>query len=511
MNRIENIILTLAVAAALLVANTANANPDPCPKTGAKNDRPVVKQEDPRDGLHGTPVVKTPNGTRPARDLELEVANADSGTKPEDGLPGRPVVKTPNGTRPARDLELEEANADSGNKPEDGLPGRPVLRTPNGTRTARDLEAEQVNDPCPKDNGANANRNRTQTVDRASKFLRKASGRVHTWDNHRDRTNELADRLARMDSLAKNGKPQQKDKNEKNTTLGKALSVTSINPNRLKSSTTKTETVETGSTKITLGDGTVIWTGPDSDGFGTSVTEPNGDETQIYPDGTVSRRNVKNPKSGTLTRKPDGTTIVHDGDKNTLTITDKDGNTITRPMKFFDELFKAGMTYDDLMDLMFPKRKGGAANGGKKSKHPNRNTTLDDTLRQAGLSRDDLKNATSVTPSKHDKSVKIVLKDGTEIWTGPDSDTWGSSVTKPNGDQIEFAPNGTTRIRKGKDGKTITRRLDGITFIDNPKDGTTTIIHKDGKRVKLTNKELTDLLKNDKDPADLVRPNKKTR
>jgi len=69
-------------------------------------------------------------------------------------------------------------------------------------------------------------------------------------------------------------------------------------------------------------------------------------------------------------------------------------------------------------------------------------------------------------------------------------------------------PNGTTRIRKGKDGKTVTRRPDGIHLIHDNKKFAVTVTHPSGKRVKLTNKELIDLYKNDKGPADLVRPSK---
>jgi len=481
MNRIENILLTLATAAAFLIASTANANPDPCPKTGVKNNRPAVNREDPRDGLNGTPRIKTPTGTRLARDLELEEANADSGTKPEDGLPGRPVLRTPTGARSARDLEAEQTN-----------------------RNAK---------LCPKNKSghktSNASGKRIDTVNRASKLLRKASGRIPIAEYNRDRNAELAERLSQMDKLAKSRKTQKNNKNgkDKNTTLDKALNATAINPNRLKVSTTKTERSNDGSAKITLSDGTVIWTGPDGDGLGTSITGPNGDETQVYPDGTVSRRNTKNPKSGTLTRKPNGTTIIYDGKEDELTITDKDGNTITRPMKFFEQINKTGMTYEELMDLMFPKRKGGAANGGKKSKHPKRNTTLDDALLYGGLSRDDLKDAVSVTPFKDTKSVKIVLKDGTVVWTGPDSDEHGSSVTKPSGDQVEVALDGTISTRKGEDGKLIQRRPDGIHLIHN-KDGSVTITHPNGKRAKITTKQLIDLYKNEKDPGDLVRPKK---
>ena len=51
MNRIENIILTLATAAALIAASIAKANPNPCPETGAKSNRPMHRSgEAPEDG-----------------------------------------------------------------------------------------------------------------------------------------------------------------------------------------------------------------------------------------------------------------------------------------------------------------------------------------------------------------------------------------------------------------------------------------------------------------------------
>lgn len=62
MNRIENILLALATAAAFLVAGTAKADPGPCPET--VNKRPAIESsEGLNDGLNGTPVFNTPTGT----------------------------------------------------------------------------------------------------------------------------------------------------------------------------------------------------------------------------------------------------------------------------------------------------------------------------------------------------------------------------------------------------------------------------------------------------------------
>ncbi len=505
MNRIENILLTLAVAVALLVVNTANADDKPCPKTGAKNNRPVVKQDDPRDGLHGIPVVKTPNGTRMARDLELEEANADSGTKPEDGLPGIPRVKTPNGTRLARDLELEAANADSGTKPEDGLPGRPVLRTPNGTRTARDLEAERANrgkGPCPKTGRDNRNTNgtRTRAANEASSLLNRNDGLpldLPGTPGSRTKDSELADRDAQMNSLKdaatrnENKNADNKTKSTKNTTLEKALKRAGIDPKRLKGA--KVETDNYGSTTITLADGTVIMTGSDSDGLGTSVTKPNGDQIEVYPDGHISRREGKD--GNTVTTWPNGTTVVHDPKTDNLTVIDKHGRTMTRPLDFFKSWYAKGYPADAALDLIDPLP----------GHSDPKNKTLSDAMRRAGVSREDLKNATSIETNEFTDGIKITLKDGTEIWTGPDSDGSGSSVTRPNGDQTEVFPSGAVSTRKGENGHTITTRPDGISTDYNPDDRTMTVRDKNGNSETRTMEYWNEWFKAGHDAADLLR------
>jgi hypothetical protein len=486
MNRLENILLTLATAAALFVASTANAD--------THTD----------DGLNGIPVVKTPDGTRMARDLELEKANADSGTRPEDGLPGVPMVKTPNGTRLARDLELEKANADSGTKPGDGLPGRPVVRTPNGTRVARDLEAEQNNRskvPCPEEGRGGRTRDidgsRTRAANQAGSLLPHSGGLPLDLNRTRSKDNELADRGAQMGSLADAAK-RNKDRNAgdkikstKNTTLDKALKRAGIDPARLEGA--KSETGQYGHTKVTLGDGTVIWTGSDSDELGTSVTSPNGDEVNVFPDGRVSTR--KGLKGDTNTHHPNGTTTLYDPKQDTLTVVDKHGRTMTRPLDFFKDWYAKGWNADTVLDLLDPLPGG---------KDPG-NTTFRDTLRRAGVGAEDLKNATKIETSKYDNSVKITLKDGTEIWTGPDSDGSGSSVTKPNGDQTEVFPNGAVSTRKGKDGKTITTRPDGITTTYDPKDQTLTVEDKNGNSETRNMKFWNDWFKAGNDAADLLR------
>lgn len=471
MERLYNILLTLAAAAAILTASTAKANPDPCPETGNTNERPAVTHnQETEEGLPGIPVIKTPDGTRLARDLELEEANRDSGTRPEDGLPGKPVVQTRNGTRPARDLTTET----------------------NGSTHC----------PCPetdhRDRSKTAERDRKHTANRASSLLGQPRKVYPLPDNTRTEDNELADRGQLMDSLkdaAKRNKKQDKDngKAATNTTLGKTLNLAGIDPKRLDGA--KTEHTDTGSTKITLSDGTVIWTGPDKDGYGSSVTKPDGDQVEVYPDGTVSRTNAKDPKSDTVTTRPDGTVIVHDGKKDTLTITDKYSHTFTRPMTFFKKINRSDMTYDDLMDMLFPDRTKGKKTG---------NTTLDGALHRAGLSRKDLNNVSKVEPSTFDKAVKITLKDGTVIWTGPDSDGDGSSVTKPNGDQIETYPDGTVSTRKGLNGHTVTKRPNGITTDYDPDDDTMTATDKQGHKITQNMKYWNNWFKTGHDVKDLL-------
>ncbi len=445
MNRIENILLTLAVAAALLLASTANA--------------------DPNDGLHGIPVVKTPNGTRMARDLELEEANADSGTKPEDGLPGRPVLRTPNGTRTARDLEAEQANHSNGPCPEDN-----------------------------KNNNRNTNGTRTRAADEASSLLNRNEGLPLDLPNTRTKDSELADRDAAINSL-KDAATRNKNKNAdnitKNTTLEKALKRAGIDPKRLKGAKTKTD--KYGSTTITLADGTVIMTGSDSDGLGTSVTSPNGDQIEVYPDGRVTTR--KGLKGDTITHHPNGTTTLYDPKQDSLTIVDKHGRVMTQPLDFFKGWYAKGWNADTILDLLDPI---------PGHKNPD-NTTFSDTLRRTGISADDLKNATSVETSEHSDSVKITLKDGTEIWTGPDNDGSGSSVTSPNGDQTEVYPDGRVSTRKGKDGHTITTLPDGITLDYDPQDETLTVTDKHGNSETRNMDYWNEWFKAGHDAADLLR------
>ncbi len=451
MNRIENIILTIATAAALLTANTAYGNPTPgkpCPKTKEKNDRPSTQlSEDPRDGLLGEPRGKTKTGTRPVRDIDLERANAESGMRPEDGLPGMPRVKTKTGFRLPRDVNMERVNRGKQPYPTDSNPC-PKDKNNSRTRTA--------------DNGRN------QAANEAGSLLKHNGPVLPDLNGTRTRDNELNDRNRMMNKLKDAANKNKKNNANKNTTLGKTLERAGIDPSELEGA--DTQPYGPG-TKITLDDGTVILTGPDKDGLGTSVTKPNGDQVEVYPDGSVTRTNSKIPGADIVTKKPNGTTIVFDGKKKTITITDKDGNTITRPEDFFKKINRTDMTYDDLMDLLFPDR--------TKGKKPT-NTTLDDTLRRAGLTRKDLKRATKVEPSEFDKSVKITLDDGTEIWTGPDSDGSGSSVTKPNGDQTEVYPDGRVSTRKGQNGHIITTHPDGTTTDYDPKDDTMTVRDKNG-------------------------------
>ena len=461
MNRIENIILTLATAAALMVASTANANPDPCPKTGKNNNRPNTRlSEDPRDGLLGEPRVKTETGTRVARDIENEQANADSGTRPEDGLPGGPRVKTGNGTyRPTRNLET------------DGNSG-----------------------PCPKDknNNRTANHGRTSTANTAGSLLKHNGPVLPNPNGTRTKDGELNDRNRLMDAL-KNNANKDKNANKKdttNTTLDKTLERAGIDPDRLKGA--KTETDQYGTT-ITLSDGTVIYTGPDADGGGTSVTKPNGDQTEVLPDGTVITRKGKD--GDTITHRPNGTTILYDPKQDSLTIVDKHGRTLTRPLDFFDGWYDKGYPADSVLDLIDPLP-------GSKDKD---NTTLQDTLRRAGISAEDLKNAKKIETSKFDKSVKITLEDGTEIWTGPDSDGSGSSVTKPNGDQIEVFPDGRVSTREGKDGHTVTTHPDGLTTDYDPADETLTVRDDNGNSETRTMEFWNDWFKDGHTAADLFR------
>lgn len=441
MNRIENIILTLATAAAFLAASTAHANPEPCPET-ANNNRPAVQSgEEFNDGLVDTPVVKTKNGTRLARDLELEEANRDSGTKPEDGLPGLPRVKTKTGYRLPRDVNMERVNR--GKQPY----------------------------PCPKDETDNRDRHaendRNHTADQAGSLLKHHTPVLPDINGTRTKDGELADRDQLMDSLkdaAKrngnkdtggDGKPSTT-----NTTLDKALKRAGIDRGQLDGA--KTETDKYGTT-ITLPDGTVIHTGPDSDPYGTSVTRPDGSEISIFPDGRVSTRQGRD--GNTVTHHPNGVTTLYDPKQDTLTTVDDHGRTLTRPLKFYMPWFDKGWTARDLLDLLNPLP-------GQKDKG---NTTLRDSLRRAGVSKDDLKNATGIETSEHTNSVKITLKDGTVIWTGPDSDELGTSVTRTNGDETTVHPDGRVSTRKGKDGHVITTHPDGTTTDYDPKDNTMTV------------------------------------
>jgi phage baseplate assembly protein gpV len=439
MNRIENIILALATAAAFLIASTAHANPDPCPETG-NNSRPAV----------------------------------ESGEGLNDGLIGTPRVKTPNGTRLARDLELEEANRDSGMNPEDGLPGRPVVKTPTGTRTARDLENERPNsgDPCPEDknnNDRDADRSRTNSANQAGSLLKHHTPVLPDFNGTRTKDGELADRDQMIDSLkdaAKRNNNQDGDKenDSKNTTLDKALRRAGIDPSRLNGSKTKTDKY---GTTITLPDGTEVHTGPDSDPYGTSVTTPDGSMITVTPDGRVSTR--QGSDGDTVTQHPNGTTTVYDPKQRSMTTVDNHGRTLTRPLDFYMPWFDKGWAAKDLLDLLNPLP-------GQKDKG---NTTLRDALRRAGVSADDLRNATGIETSKHSNSVKITLKDGTVIWTGPDSDELGTSVTKPNGDETTVHPDGRVSTRQGRDGHVVTTHPDGTTTDYDPEDDTMTV--RDGK------------------------------
>ncbi len=465
MNRLENILLTLAVATALLVASTANADDKPCPKTGTKNDGPAHRlSEDPRDGLLGEPRVKTKTGTRVVRDIENERANSKSGTRPEDGLPGLPRVKTPTGYRPPRDLEAERMN-----------------RSKN---------------PCPKTGRDNRNTNgtRTRAANEAGSLLKHNGPVLPNPNGTRTKDGELADRDQLMNGLKnaanKNNNAGGK-KNTTNTTLDKALERAGIDPKRLKGA--KTGTDRYGSTTITLADGTVIMTGADSDGLGTSVTRPNGDEINVSPDGRVSTREGLN--GDTITHHPNGATTLYNPKQDSLTIVDKHGRVMTKPLDFFKGWYAKGYPADTILDLLDPIP-------GHKSPD---NTTLSDTLRRAGVSADDLKDATSVETSRFDNSVKITLKDGTEIWTGPDNDGSGSSVTRPNGDQTEVFPDGRVSTRKGKDGHTITTRPDGITLDYNPQRDTLTVTDKNGNSETRTMEYWNDWFKAGHDASDLLR------
>lgn len=465
MNRIENILLTLATAAALLAASTANANPDPCPKTGLKNDRPATRiGEDPRDGLLGEPVIKTPNGTRPVRDIELERANSESGTRPEDGLPGLPRVKTPTGTRLPRDIGSERLNRGKGPCPKDKDNAR--------TRTA--------------ENGRNS------AANTAGSLLGHNGPVLPDPNGTRTKDGELSDRDKMMSRL-KDAANKNKNGNAKNTntTLDKALDRAGIDPNRLKGAETKTDAY--GSTTITLPDGTVIMTGSDSDGLGTSVTSPNGDEINVNPDGSVSTR--KGLNGDTITHHPNGTTTLYDPKQDSLTVVDKHGRVMTRPLDFFKDWYAKGYPADTLLDLLDPRP--GQTDPG--------NTTLRDTLRRAGISPEDLKNATSIETSEHSDSIKITLKDGTEVWTGPDSDGHGSSVTKPNGDQLEVYPDGRVSTRKGKNGHTVTTHPDGLTTDYDPEDDTMTVRDGAGNSETRTMEFWQNWFRDGHNPGDLFR------
>ncbi len=465
MNRIENIILTLATAAALMVASTANANPDPCPTTGKQNDRPATGlSEDPRDGLLGEPRVKTETGTRTVRDIENERANSDSGTRPEDGLPGIPRVKTPTGTRLARDVNAERIMSGKNPCPTDGRKTHDVDRT------------------------------RTRAANEAGSLLKHNGPVLPNPNGTRTKDGELNDRNQMMDGLknaANNNNDNNSKKNTANTTHDDALKRAGIDPSELDGA--KTEDFGDGMTRITLADGTVILTGPDSDGLGTSVTKKNGDQTEVYPDGKVSTRKGKD--GNTITHHPNGTTTLYDPKQDALTVVDKHGRTITRPLDFFKQWYIKGYPADKILDLLDP-RPG--------QKDPN-NTTLDDTLRRAGVSKDDLKGATKVETNGYDSGVKITLKDGTEIWTGPDSDGSGSSATRPNGDQVEVFPDGRVSTRKGKNGHTVTTHPDGLTTDYDPTDDTLTVRDDNGNSETRTMEFWNDWYKDGHTPADLFR------
>ena len=436
MNRLENILLTLATAAALMVASTAKANPEPCPETGAKHNRPATElSEDPR-------------------------------VDPRDGLLGEPRVKTETGTRAVRDIENERANSESGMRPEDGLPGLPRVKTKTGTRLPRDINSERMNrgkSPCPTDDTQDIDRTRTRTANKAGSLLKHHTPVLPDLNGTRTKDSELNDRNRMMDGLknAANNNDNNGKKSNANTTRDDALKRAGIDPSELDGA--KVEDFGDGMTRITLGNGTVILTGPDADGLGTSVTKKNGDQTEVYPDGRVSTRKGKD--GDIITHHPTGSTTVYDPKQDTLTVVDNHGRTITRPLDFFKGWFVKGYPADKVLDLLDP-RPG--------QKDPG-NTTLRDTLRRAGISQEDLKNATDIETNGYSDSVKITLKDGTEIWTGPDSDGSGSSVTKPNGDQTEVYPDGRVSTRKGKDGHTVTTHPDGLTTDYDPTDDTMTV------------------------------------
>ncbi len=476
MNRIENIILTLAVAAALIAANTVEACPDskcPCPETGVTNERPAKEvSEDPRDGLLGEPVVKTQNSTRSVRDLELEEANLESGMGKKDGLPGLPRVKTKTGYRLPRDVNLERVNRGKEPYPTDG--------------------------PCPEDmdekRRKTAENDRTRTANEAGSLLKHHTPKLPGFSGTRTKDGELVDRDRLMDSLKdaanKNKNLNNKKDANKNTTFEDTLRRAGIDPADLEGAKYKHFD---SSTKITMSDGTVIWTGPDEDELGTSVTKPNGDQIEVSPDGRVSTR--RGQDGDTITHHPSGTTTLYDPKQKTLTVTDKHGRTMTHPLDFYMSWFGKGWSVDDLLDLLNPRP-------GQKDKG---NTTLHDTLRRAGVSADDLKNAKSIETSEHSNSVKITLQDGTEIWTGPDSDGYGSSVTKPSGDQTEVFPDGRVSTRQGKDGHTVTTHPDGTTTDYNPEDDTMTVRDGKGNSETRTMEYWQDWYKQGHTPQDLLR------
>ena len=463
MNRLENIILTLATAATLMVASTANANPDPCPTTGKHNDRPASELgEDPRDGLIGEPRVKTETGTRTVRDIENERANVDSGMRPEDGLPGLPRVKTPTGTRLPRDIGVERMN--------------------------------RGKNPCPADGDKthDVDRTRTHTANEAGSLLKHNGPVLPNPNGTRTKDSELNDRNQMMDGL-KNAanKNNNGKKSTANTTRDDALRRAGIDPSELQGA--KTEDFGDGMTRITLADGTVILTGPDGDGLGTSVTKKNGDQIEVYPDGRVSTRKGKD--GHTITHHPNGTTTLYDPKQDALTVTDKHGRTITRPLDFFKSWYVKGYPADTILDLLDP-RPG--------HKDPN-STTLRDGLRRAGVSPEDLKNATDIETNGYSESVKITLKDGTVIWTGPDSDELGTSVTRPNGDEINVHPDGRVSTRKGKNGHTVTSHPDGLTTDYDPTDDTLTVRDDNGHSETRTMEFWNDWYKDGHTPADLFR------
>lgn len=468
MNRIENILLTLATAAALIAASTAKADPDPCPETGVKQNRTETRSgEGPNDGLIDVPVVKTRTGTRLARDLELEEANRESGMRPEDGLPGRPVVKTPGGTRTARDLEAEQARRGDG--------------------------------PCPdtknNDKDRDANRSRTSSAGQAGSLLKHRTPVLPDLNGTKTKDGELVDRDQLMDSL-KNVANRGGDNDAEgetgttNTTLDRALERAGIDPSRLDGATTETHGT---STKTTLDNGTVIWTGPDGDELGTSVTFPDGSEINVSPDGRVSTRQGRD--GDTVTHHPNGTTTVYDPKQDSLTIVDRHGRVMTRPLDFFDDWYAKGYPADSVLDLIDP-RPG--------QTDPD-NTTLRDAMRRAGVSADDLKNATAVEPSEHGDSIKITLRDGTVIWTGPNSDGYGTSVTRPDGDQTEVYPDGRVSTRKGQNGEVVTTHPGGYTTTYHPEDETLTVRDSRGNSETRTMEYWNDWFKQGHTAIDLLR------